>query len=90
LFDSDRIQIGAYLMALRATMGDRASRIGYVRYRTRTFDVALSPDLEQEVRQLVTALRRGRTARVVHRSHSVSARCRACPVLQHCDEALTG
>ena len=89
LFDSDRIQIGAYLMALRATMGNRASHIGYVRYRTRTFEVALSPDLEQEVRQLVAALRRGRTARVVHRSHSVSARCRACPVRQHCDEALS-
>lgn len=90
LFNSDRIQIGAYLMALRATMGERASQIGYVRYRTRTFDVALSPDLEQEVRQLVAALRRGRAARVVHRSHSASARCRACPVRQHCDEALSG
>ena len=90
LFDSDRIQIGAYLMALRATMGDRAAHFGYVRYRTRTFDVPLSPHLEQEVRQLVAALRRARTARVVHRSHSVSARCRACPVRQHCDEALTG
>jgi hypothetical protein len=30
LYDSDRIQIGAYLVALKATADDRASSIGYV------------------------------------------------------------
>src|SRR5215475_3749313 len=45
LYESDRIQIGAYLFALKATADDRASRIGYVRYQTGTFEVVLTPKL---------------------------------------------
>jgi CRISPR/Cas system-associated exonuclease Cas4 (RecB family) len=89
LYDSDRIQIGAYLLGLRATVDDRASRTGYVRYETRTFEVDLTPDLEREIRQLIGALRRARHTAVVHRTHSSPARCRACPVRQHCDETLS-
>ena len=88
LYDSDRVQIGAYLVALRATFPDRASRIGYVRYATQTFEVVLTPELQREVEQLVAAVRRGRNAQVLHRSHNIRARCRACPVRQGCNEAL--
>lgn len=88
LYDSDRIQIGAYLLALRATADDRASRVGYVRYQTGTFKVALTPNLETEIRELIAALRRARQVAIAHRSHNSPARCRACPVRQHCDEAL--
>jgi len=89
LYDSDRIQLGAYLIALRATAAERASRIGYVRYSTRTFEVPLTPELETEVVRLIAAIRRGRLVSTVHRSHNVAARCRACPVRRHCDEALS-
>jgi len=88
LYESDRIQIGAYLVALKATADDRASKVGYVRYQTGTFEVELTARLEQEVRSLIAALRRARHAAVVHRSHQSPVRCRACPVRQHCDEAL--
>lgn len=88
LYESDRIQLGAYLVALKATADDRASKIGYVRYQTGTFEVELTPKLEQEVRSLVATLRRARRAPVIHRSHHLPARCRACPVRHHCDEAL--
>jgi CRISPR/Cas system-associated exonuclease Cas4 (RecB family) len=90
LYDSDRVQIVAYLMALRSTFPDRASRVGKVRYAQQTFDVALTPALEREVEQLAGALRQGRHAPVVHRSHNIAARCRGCPVRQHCDESLSG
>jgi hypothetical protein len=33
-------------------------------------------------------VRRGRRASVVHRSHSVRARCASCPVRHHCNERL--
>lgn len=88
LYDSDRVQIGAYLLALRATADERASSVGYVRYQTGTFEVALTPNLEREIRQLIVTLRRARQVAVVHRSHNSPARCRACPVRQHCNEAL--
>jgi CRISPR-associated protein Cas4 len=90
LYDSDRMQIGAYLVALKATADDRASKIGYVRYQTDTFEVELTPTLEREIRLLVATIRRARVAEMVHRTHESPARCRACPVRQHCDEALSG
>jgi hypothetical protein len=88
LYDTDRVQIGAYLIALRGTFPDRAARVGHVRYARQTFDVQLTPELEREVKQIAAAVRRGRSAPVMHRSHSIPARCRACPVRQSCDEAL--
>lgn len=88
LYDSDRVQIGAYLLALRGTFPDRASDVGYVRYAEQTFSVRLTRELEREVERTAAAVREGRHARVLHRSHSIRARCRACPVRQVCDEAL--
>lgn len=90
LYDSDRVQIGAYLLALRGTFPDRASDVGYVRYADRTFQVQLTPALEREVGQIAAAVREGRRAAVLHRSHNIGARCRACPMRQRCDEALPG
>jgi CRISPR-associated exonuclease Cas4 len=88
LYDSDRVQIAAYLIALRGTFPRLASRVGYVQYADRTFDVVLTPTLEDEITRLVAALRRGRSAPVMRRSHNVPAKCRACPVRQRCDERL--
>ena len=89
VYESDELQLGAYLLALRGTVGIRASTAGYVRYASDTFRIELTPNLERRVRETVAAVRRGRRASVVHRSHSVRARCAACPMRQHCDERLT-
>ena len=89
VYESDELQLGAYLLALRGTVGDRASTTGYVRYASDTFRIDLSAELERRVRETVAAVRRGRRASVVHRSHSIRARCVACPMRHHCDEQLT-
>lgn len=88
LYESDRIQIGGYLVALRGSFRDRASTIGYVQYKSTTFEVELTRDLEAKVRGLVDELRDARHATSVHRSHDSAARCRNCPVQHHCDEKL--
>lgn len=88
VYDSDVVQVGAYLMLLRATYGERAGPFGYVRYSTGTFRVELTPELELRVRAIVNSVRTGRQAAVVHRSHAAPARCANCPVRRHCDEAL--
>ena len=88
LYESDAIQVGAYLMLLGVTYGNRAGPFGYVRYSTGTFRVDLSPSLASRVRELVAAIRIGRQATVVHRSHSVPTKCAGCAVRRHCDEAL--
>ena len=88
LYESDELQLGAYMIALRSTHGDRAASHGYVRYAERSFRVELTPRLEARVREIVAAVRAGRRAAVVHRSHDVPARCASCPVRERCDEAL--
>ncbi|HET7457463.1 MAG TPA: PD-(D/E)XK nuclease family protein [Gemmatimonadaceae bacterium] len=88
LYESDEVQLGAYLLALRATHPERAAGHGYVRYAARGFRVELTAALERRVRAIVAAVRAGRSAAVVHRSHDVPARCAACPVRERCDERL--
>ncbi|MGH7618565.1 MAG: CRISPR-associated protein Cas4 [Gemmatimonadaceae bacterium] len=88
LYDSDRMQIGAYLIALRGTAGDSAARFGYVRYAERSFRVPLSSNLELEVHRTVASIRAGRSLSALPRSHNSAARCRACAVRHHCDASL--
>lgn len=89
LYESDRIQLAAYLIALRSNVGSRAAPFGYVRYASRTFEVALTSELEREVRAIVDAIRMGRRLPMLRRDHRSSARCAACAVRVHCDESLT-
>ena len=89
LHDSDRVQLAAYLIALRGEVGNRAAPFGFVRYASRTFDVFLTSELEQEVRRIVHAIRLGRRLPKIGRNHSSAARCAQCAVRVHCDEALS-
>jgi CRISPR/Cas system-associated exonuclease Cas4 (RecB family) len=88
LYDSDRLQLGVYLLGLRALAGDGAADFGYVRYAAVGFEVRLTPELEREVRRIAQTIRLGRTADTLHRTHGIPARCRACAVRQNCDESL--
>lgn len=88
LYDSDRVQLGAYLIALRGAVGNRAAPFGFVRYASRTFDVALTSKLERAVRGIVEAIRVGRRMPSITRNHNSAARCAQCAVRAHCDESL--
>lgn len=88
LQDSDRLQLGAYLLALRSTKGVLAAPFGIVRYAATSFQVALTPGLEADVRRAVLAMRAGRSSSGVRRSHNSVARCRSCAMRLSCDQAL--
>jgi len=88
LLQSDRLQVGTYLVGLRGTVGSAASPVGFVNYRSSRFVVRLTPALEQQVRGTVMAIRRDRSADIVHRSHNSAAKCRGCAVRASCDESL--
>lgn len=88
VYESDAVQVGAYMLLLRAVYGDRAARFGYVRYSTGAFRIELTSELERRVRGIVSAVRGAKQAAVVHRSHAVPARCRNCAMRTHCDESL--
>jgi CRISPR-associated exonuclease Cas4 len=88
VYESDAVQVGAYLLLLRAVYGKRAAPFGYVRYSTGTFRIELTSELERRVRGIVAAIRGSRQAAVIHRSHAVPARCANCAMRPHCDESL--
>src|SRR5438093_2295685 len=88
IYESDALQVAAYLIALRATAKDDAATFGYLRYATGTFKVGLSSELERRVSAIVQAIRAGRSAATVNRSHSIVQRCVNCSVREHCNQAL--
>jgi CRISPR/Cas system-associated exonuclease Cas4 (RecB family) len=88
VFESDALQLAAYLIALRGTVKDAASSFGYLRYAKTTFKVGLTRELENRVYEIVQAIRNDRGATTVHRSHAIVQRCVGCAVREHCDEAL--
>ena len=89
VYESDAVQVGAYVLLLQAAYGERAAPFGYVRYSTGTFRVDLTSGLERRVRGIVAAIRGARAAAVIHRSHDIPARCANCAMRPNCDEALT-
>ncbi len=88
LYESDEAQLGAYLLLTRAAFGDQAADFGFVRYASGTFRVALTTKLERRVAEVAAAIRRGRAAPVVHRSHNIRGRCAGCAMRPNCDESL--
>lgn len=88
LYESDEIQLGVYLIVMRATYGHEAADFGFVQYAAATFRVELTPALEHRVMEVANAIRAGRSAPVVHRSHDVPARCAGCAMRPNCDESL--
>lgn len=88
VYESDALQVAAYLIALRATAKNAAATFGYLRYATGTFKVGLSRELEERVHAIVDAIRAGRSATTVNRSHSIVQRCVNCSVREHRDEAV--
>ena len=88
LYDSDEIQLAAYLLAARATFGSEAAEYGYVNYAAKSFRVELTEDLEGRVRTIVAAIRAGRSSEFVRRTHRVRARCARCALREVCDQAL--
>ena len=88
VYESEVLQLAAYLIALRGTVKDGAASFGYLRHAKRTFKVALTPKLEKQVGEIVQAIRDRRDAATVHRSHQMVQRCIKCAVRDHCDEAL--
>jgi CRISPR/Cas system-associated exonuclease Cas4 (RecB family) len=88
LYDSDRMQLVAYMLLVRANHPRAFAGYGRVRYRDVEFVVPLTDVLEAQCLALAAAVRAARRAETVHRTHDLAAKCRACAVRAACDEAL--
>jgi CRISPR-associated exonuclease Cas4 len=88
LYESDRLQIATYLMLVKAANPDASVPYGVVRYKDTTFRVYLTEELEARCLVIADQVRAAKRATVVHRTHNVPAKCRACSHRTTCGESL--
>lgn len=84
LYESDELQLVAYLLCVRATYGAEAADYGVVEYKTTAFRVELTAERVARCLRAVEGIRAGRRAAHVRRSHSARPRCIACGVREAC------
>jgi hypothetical protein len=88
LYDSDALQLAAYMLLTEAQYGAQFAGYGIVRYRSSEFRVAFTPELRRRCIAAAEGVRAARAAADVHRSHEVAAKCGVCAVRGACSEVL--
>jgi CRISPR/Cas system-associated exonuclease Cas4 (RecB family) len=88
LYESDALQLAAYMLLTEKQYGAEFAGYGVVRYRSSEFRVPLTAELRRRCVDATEAIRAARRAVVIHRSHEVRAKCWACGVRSVCDESL--
>lgn len=86
-YDSHIYQLAAYCMLVDRTTGKRPP-YGILRYRDRTFSIDYTPTLEQELEELLDAIRMQERRGEADRSHNEPARCARCGFREICDQRL--
>jgi CRISPR-associated exonuclease Cas4 len=88
LYESDALQLAAYMLLTEKRYGAEFAGYGVVRYRSSEFRVPLTAELRRRCAAAAAAIRATRRATAIHRSHEVRAKCWACGVRSVCDESL--
>lgn len=86
-YDSHIMQLAAYCVLVEREFGERPP-FGLLRYRNRTFEVPFTPQLESQVLDLISAIRRLKEHEDIPRSHSSKARCARCGYRNTCNQRL--
>lgn len=81
-------QLAAYCALIAEAYGRRPG-YGLIKYADKTFAVDFTPALEAELWELLESIRADGDSEEVARSHTSTARCRACGFREVCGEALT-
>jgi CRISPR/Cas system-associated exonuclease Cas4 (RecB family) len=88
LYESDALQLAAYMVLLESRYGPEFAGYGVVRYRATEFRVPFTGELRRKCITAAEAIREARRAAVIHRSHEIRAKCWACGVRRACEESL--
>jgi CRISPR/Cas system-associated exonuclease Cas4 (RecB family) len=87
LYESDRMQLVAYLLLVRANYPREFAGYGRVRYRDAEFTVTLDEASEARCSALAERVRAARRTEV-HRTHDIAGKCAACAHRAACGESL--
>jgi CRISPR-associated exonuclease Cas4 len=86
-YESHIYQVAAYCLLIASSTTKRPP-YGIIQYRNRTFAIDFTPELENEVVDLLAEMRSQERRSVVDRSHEESARCNRCGFRSICDQRL--
>lgn len=91
-YDSHIFQLAAYCLLIQRVFHNRPP-YGMLHYtdggqNSRTFAVDYTPDLENDIVNLLAEMRSQHNRREINRSHESSARCSACGYRFICDQRL--
>lgn len=85
--DSHVFQLAAYCLLVERVYGKRPP-YGILRYRDHTFSIDFTPALEQELEELLEAIRLQERRGEANRSHDEPQRCARCGYRNICDQRL--
>jgi CRISPR-associated exonuclease Cas4 len=86
-YDSHIFQLAAYCLLVEDVIGADVP-YGIIRYADAEVIVDYTPELKDELLELLDEMREARYAEEVHRSHDEARRCSKCSMREICDEAL--
>lgn len=87
-YDSHIYQLAAYCLLVEQSFGIRPP-YGILHYSNQDIAVDYTPQLEQEIIDLLRDIRSQERRRNIGRSHHSSNRCQRCSYLAACDQALS-
>jgi CRISPR-associated exonuclease Cas4 len=86
-YEGDRIQAAAYCVRVEENYG-RTPPFMRIQYADACFDEPYTIERKQWVLRTCEQIRQARQRGVANRSHTISAKCRACGQRLNCDQAL--
>ena len=86
-YPSHVLQLAAYCLLVAETSGRRPP-YGILRYADRTFQIPYTQELEEQLLEVLEAMREDLAAGDAPRRHQDPRRCAACGYREVCDEAL--
>ena len=86
-YDSHVLQLGSYCLLVEKYARHRPP-YGLLRYRNRSFKIPFTPELEQEVLDIIDEIRSMKEKEQVDRSHDHANRCARCGYRHICDQRI--
>jgi CRISPR-associated exonuclease Cas4 len=86
-YASHVLQLAAYCLLVEECYS-RQPPYGIVKYDDRTFEVDYTPELEEELLEVLEDMRADLAGGDAPRSHDDARRCRACGYRQTCDQVI--
>jgi CRISPR-associated exonuclease Cas4 len=86
-YDSHIMQLAAYCLLVEEVTGEEVP-YGIIRYADAEVLIDYTPELRDELVELLDEMSEARAAEDVHRSHDDPRRCRGCSMRESCTESL--